>query len=82
MPQYQPPRWQPPRKHGLQLPLSRDQLGAIILYPILTLVRNVCARAPCCEMLRLTDEIGGVCNVGRARESLIDCRYKSNRRST
>lgn len=39
MPMYQPPRWQPPRKHGLQLPLSRDQLGAIIAYPVLTTVR-------------------------------------------
>ena len=38
-PSYQPPRWAPPRKHGLQLPLSRDQLGAMIMYPLLTTVR-------------------------------------------
>lgn len=44
LPGYQPPRWAPPRKHGLQLPLSRDQLGAMIIYPLLTLVR-VCALA-------------------------------------
>lgn len=42
MPTYQPPRWQPPRKHGLQLPLSRDQLGGIIVYPPLTAVRAAC----------------------------------------
>lgn len=40
-PSYQPPRWAPSREHGLQLPLSRDQLGAMIMYPLLTTV-HVC----------------------------------------
>ena len=43
MPMYQPPRWQAPRKHGLQLPLSRDQVGALLAYPVLTTVRQLAA---------------------------------------
>lgn len=65
MPMYQPPRWQAPRKHGLQLPLSRDQLGAMICYPVLATVRTNAAyvsyvrscRCACVPRVQMTPQL-------------------------